>query len=294
MVTALDQHGRANDRISASVVTYRTAPEELSRLLDGLTAGGRPVDITVVDNSPSDDLCEIATGKGALYLRTGRNLGFGGGHNLALNACLQASRYHIIVNPDIYFTGKVIESLYHFMEDHPDVGWVMPRIENPDGTDQGLRKLLPSPADLIVRRFLGKMGEELFRRRWTRYQLGDIDMTAPCEVPCLSGCFMFLRTSVLKEVGLFDERFFMYMEDVDLCRRVGRSSRCVYYPCAAVTHGYAKGSYVDARLFRYHIQSAFRYFSKWGWFFDAERKRLNRRAGKEVACPNRSENGKPT
>jgi len=270
-------------QISASIVLYRNDTGEVVAAVKSTRSSSLQVACTVVDNSPTPDLREPLTDSGAKYIFAGRNLGFGGGHNLALNACLRQSKYHIVVNPDIYFTGKVIETLYNFMEEHPDVGWVMPRIEYPDGTDQGLRKLIPAPLDLIVRRFLGGLGELLFRKRWTRYELGDIDMTVPREVPCLSGCFMFLRTSVLQEVGLFDERYFMYMEDVDLCRRVGRVSKCVYFPYAAVTHGYAKGSYRDANLLKYHVQSAFRYFSKWGWFFDAERKLLNERAGKTVA-----------
>jgi hypothetical protein len=65
------------------------------------------------------------------------------------------------------------------------------------------------------------------------------------------------------------------MEDVDLCRRIGAKNKTVFYPEVAVTHGYAKGSYRDPKLLKYHLQSAFRYFCKWGWIYDSERSRLN-------------------
>jgi GT2 family glycosyltransferase len=90
---------------------------------------------------------------------------------------------------------------------------------------------------------------------------------------------MFMRTAILQQVGLFDPRFFLYMEDVDLCRRIGAVSQTLYYPHARVIHGYAKGSYRDPHLLRLHLASAVRYFNKWGWFFDPVRSRLNRRTG---------------
>jgi GT2 family glycosyltransferase len=268
--------------VSVSIVTYQTDPDELLHLLDQVAASSYPVDLVVVDNSPSDTLRAAIKDRRMTYLHPGRNLGFGGGHNLALMQSLNKSKYHIIANPDIQIDTGLVGKLFDFMEDHPDVGLVMPAIRNPDGSDQGLCKRLPTPADLIVRRFLGRAGKVLFRKRWERYELKTAGLTAPCEVPCLSGCFMFLRCAVLRKVGLFDERFFMYMEDVDLCRRIGQVAKCIYYPSVAITHGYAQGSYRNLRLLRYHASSALRYFSKWGWCFDADRDRLNRRAGTAV------------
>jgi len=95
------------------------------------------------------------------------------------------------------------------------------------------------------------------------------------EVPYLSGCFMFMRVEVLKKIGLFDERFFMYLEDTDLSRRIHRVSKTIYYPEVSIYHEYGKGSYKNPRLSLYHIKSAFKYFNKYGWFFDKERVRVN-------------------
>ena len=76
---------------------------------------------------------------------------------------------------------------------------------------------------------------------------------------------MFFRSTVLKKVGGFDERYFMYMEDVDLCREIRKNYMISYNPICTVTHQYRKGSYIKYKLLGYHIKSALRYFHKWGW-----------------------------
>lgn len=96
-------------------------------------------------------------------------------------------------------------------------------------------------------------------------------------VPSLSGCFMFMRVDVLRKIGGFDERFFMYAEDLDLSRRIGTISDTIFNPNIIVMHGYDKGSYKSWKLLRFHIFSVFKYFNKWGWFFDSYRKDINKK-----------------
>ncbi len=270
--------------LSVSIVTYETPPEELSPLLEDLARSKRPVEVMVVDNSPTEALRPVVEGAGVRYLPAGRNLGFGGGHNLAMRQALRASRYHLVCNPDVRFGPEVLGALERFMDASPDVGLVMPRVLYPDGREQRLCKRLPTPADLLLRRFLGPLGKRLLRRSAEAYELRHVDLSMPREIPSLSGCFMFLRASVLRETGLFDPRFFMYMEDVDLCRRIGAVARTVFYPTVSVTHGYAKGSYSNPRLLRYHVESALRYFNKWGWLVDPGRRALNARTSAWAAA----------
>ena len=136
-----------------------------------------------------------------------------------------------------------------------------------------------APFDLLNRCFLGRVGSTIFAAQRDLYELRHLDLSVVREVPCLSGCFMFLRSKVLREVGFFDERYFMYMEDVDLCRRIGAKYQTVFYPDVAITHGYAKGSYTNGTLLGYHVRSAVRYFRKWGWIFDSQRGQLNQKTG---------------
>lgn len=263
--------------ISASIVTYKTPPAELDALLCSFQKSTIPCQVIVVDNSPTAQLRLIAEAHDVEYVKPASNIGFGAAHNLAMGRSISSSHYHLIVNPDIRFDSEVISELARFMEAHPMVGLAMPKVLHPDGEEQSLCKRLPSPFDLFLRRFVGGDGRVLFKKRWDQYELRELNMDVPREIPCLSGCFMFLRSEILKKVGGFDERYFMYMEDVDLCRRIAKHTKTIFYPLVSVEHGYAKGSYKNWRLLRYHLHSAFKYFCKWGWIFDSEREVLNAR-----------------
>jgi GT2 family glycosyltransferase len=163
------------------------------------------------------------------------------------------------------------------MEDNKDIGLVMPKVLYPDGSLQYLCKKLPTPFDLIARRFLPSFLKPLFQKRLDIYEFKDQNYNAIMEVPYLSGCFMFIRTGVFKEIGMFDERIFMYIEDIDLCRRIGQKYKTIYYPEAIVYHEFAKESYKSKKLLKIHIDSTIKYFNKWGWFFDKDRKKINER-----------------
>jgi len=262
--------------VSASIVVYENNPEDVVNAIRSVLSASMGVTCTVVDNSPTTALMTCVEENGAKYIHVGRNIGFGSGHNVVMREANEPSEYHLVLNPDVRFLPEVLITLYRFMNDNQQVGLVMPKILHPDGTEQRLCKQLPSPLDLVTRRFLGGIGRQLFAGQLSRYELRSLDLRVAREVPCLSGCFMFLRSKTLREVGLFDERFFMYMEDVDLCRRIGERYKTIFYPWVAVTHGYAKGSYSNRTLLKYHVKSAIRYFGKWGWIYDSERRMLNR------------------
>lgn len=264
-------------RISASIVAYKNHPDELGAAIRSVYSTPIPALCTVIDNSPAPDLRACVEANRAQYVFPGKNLGFGAAHNLVLREYLKSAHYQLVLNPDVTFGPEVLSTLCDFMDANPTVGLVMPKILNPGGGEQRLCKLLPTPLDLIARRFLGRLGARIFKTRMDNYELRRLDMGRAREVPSLSGCFTFMRSSVLDRVGLFDERYFMYMEDVDLCRRIGAHAKTVFYPRVSVTHGYAKGSYRSFRLLRYHIRSAIQYFSKWGWFRDRDTKVLNQR-----------------
>jgi GT2 family glycosyltransferase len=264
-------------QVSASIVAYENSSSELVAAIRSVVGSGLRVTCTVVDNSASPSLRDCVVSAGAEYVKARTNLGFGAGHNLALQSHIESSEFCLILNPDVEFSPDVLGTLYDFMLKHEEVGLVMPKILYRDGSDQRLCRRLPAPHDLIIRRFLGRAGRGIFKRQLMKYELSDIDLSKAWEVPCLSGCFMLARSSVLKEVGTFDERYFMYMEDFDLCRRIGRHAKTVYYPHVSVKHGYAKGSYANPKLLRHHVCSSIRYFVKWGWYSDRERRTLNQR-----------------
>ncbi len=259
--------------LSISVVLYNNNPLEIRMLLDCIEKTKLNYKVFLIDNSPSNALKVFAKEKNIQYYFNNKNLGFGHAQNMAVEKIIDKSGYHLILNPDITFEQGTLENIYEFMEQNTDIGQVMPKVFYPNGEIQRLCKLLPHPVDLIGRRFLGRL--KIIQKRNSVYELSNFSYDKLLDTPNLSGCFMFIRTSVLKKVKGFDTRFFMYLEDFDLTRRINKISRTVFYPDASVIHAYNKGSYSNPKLFSYHIISAIKYFNKWGWFFDRERAFLN-------------------
>lgn len=264
--------------LTASIVAYRNSADLLAPAINSFIQGTTHARLFLVDNSPDDRLRCLAYHPRIEYIfNGGKNVGFGAGHNQAIRQVLHTSTYHVVINPDVYFSDEVLQRLITFMDAHPDIGQVMPKVLYPDGRLQRLCKLLPTPRTLITRRFLHFLTPVVARENY-QYELQFSDYNQIMDVPFLSGCFMFLRTAALRQVGLFDERFFLYTEDTDLTRRIHRHFRTVYFPEVSIFHHHARGSYKSLRLLAHNIHSAVRYFNKWGWTRDEERERFNTQA----------------
>jgi GT2 family glycosyltransferase len=268
--------------LSASIVIYKNSPQVLTKTIDSFLRGTLDSKLYLIDNSPTDKLRYLMDDPRIIYRFNNKNVGFGAGHNMILREIISESKYHIILNPDVYFDKNVIDTLHHFMDQHPEIGQVMPKVLYPDGRLQPLCKLLPSPKTLIKRRFLNFHKSSLEKENY-RYELRFSGYDKIMDVPFLSGCFMFLRTEVLKSVGLFDERFFLYTEDTDLSRRIHKHYRTVYFPQVTIFHYHQRGSYRNIWLMWCNIKSAVRYFNKWGWTNDSEREFFNQRTIQQFA-----------
>lgn len=267
-------------KLTISIVTFNNEPV-IRRALESIEKSTlrqrEECEVLVVDNASTDKTAEIVSRDfpGVTLIRSENN-GFGAGHNKAMEKIRGKSDYHLVMNPDVSFNEAALEKLVDFMDRHPDVGLTMPKILYPDHRVQYLCKRLPTPFDSIGRRFIPGFLKPLFKKRFDAYEFKDRGYDRQMEVPHLSGCFMFIRTAVFEETGLFDERFFMYLEDVDLSRRIHARYKTMYYPGVHIYHDFQKGSYKGFKHLKYHIASAVKYFNKWGWFFDKERKKINR------------------
>lgn len=259
--------------LSASLVLFHNDPAQYGQAMRCFLEGCDGV-LYVVDNSMAPLQHELFSHPRVRYVYAGKNLGFGKAHNRAIAIAAGTSDAHLLLNPDISFEPNVLSELGGFLEAKQGVGAVMPRINYPDGSLQRLCKLLPTPVDLILRRFIPS--KRIKAKINQRYELHGLVQNRPSCVPSLSGCFLLIRSEMLSRVGGFDERFFMYMEDVDLVRRIGDIAETVYLPSVQVVHAYAKGSYRNRKLLIYHLRSAVKYFNKWGWLFDGDRKTRNR------------------
>lgn len=264
------------EKINASMVIYNTDRNIVENAVRSFRGSAFAGTLYIIDNAATDIAASWFDEPGIVYFHSPRNLGYGRAHNIALRQSMDQARYHLVLNPDVYFEPDVLEQLYYFMEEHPGAGLVMPRVLYPDGSLQRLCKLLPSPLNLAVRRFL-PFSDFLFRNLNDRYEMRFTNYNRVMNVPFLSGCFMFLRTEALRTTGLFDERFFLYAEDADLSRRIHRQFKTLFYPYAEIYHIHARGSYKNTRHTFFNLRSAFQYFMKWGWF-DAERRHINKQA----------------
>lgn len=263
--------------ISASIILYKTEMSLIKSVMD--CADKSCIErIYVIDNSPTDSLREgvLPLSSKIEYIYGQGNVGYGAGHNIALKKAIDSgSKYHVVLNPDIQFGEGIIEELAVFADNHDNIGMLMPNVIYPDGREQYLCKLSPTPMDMFGRRLLPKKWIEKRNERFEMRSTGYKDIR---NVPCLSGCFMFLNMEIIKKVGLFDDRFFMYFEDFDLIRRLHQVSKTVFYPKLTIVHNHATEHRTNKKLLKISILSAIRYFNKWGWLFDSERTQWNKTA----------------
>lgn len=256
-----------NIKITCCIVLYRNDVSMLREAINSFLNTELNVMLYLIDNSPTDELKILATDSKIKYIHNPDNPGFGASHNVAIEKAFELeSDYHLVLNPDIYFDKGTLEKLCEFMDLHLNVGHVMPKVTYPDGNFQYLCKMNPTFFDLFARSFMPSFLKNSFKKRMDKYEYRDRDYnTTLYNIPYLSGCFMFLRTTTLKKVGLFDDKIFMYLEDADLTRRFLEVSKTAYFPKAHVYHYFAKLTHKQLKFKWITVQSAFIYFNKWGW-----------------------------
>ncbi len=249
--------------LAISIVLFCNPIEQIQKVIESIRASDVPYCLYLIDNSPSKDFFAYLVLKHEeKYTFLNKNVGFGAAHNVAIAESVKlGAKYHLVLNPDVYFDEKVLKTIIQYMDDHTDVGLLTPKVLYPDGSIQYLCKRLPSPYDLFIRRFGPKTLKE---KNNYLFEMRDRNYDEIMEVPSLSGCFMFFRNTVLQKIQGFDDRFFMYMEDVDISRRSGVVAKNLHFPKVTIYHEHGKGSYKSLKLLWYHISSVFKYFFKWG------------------------------
>lgn len=255
-------------RLAATVACFARA---FAKCLD--RCGGADVVFLLVDNTPASDVSGLdellrqgfsnVPGVRARVISGHGNIGFGRGHNFALP---DLGTYHLILNPDLEMAEDALSAGLAFLESHTKCGLLTPSAHWEDGSRQYLCKQYPSILDLLLRGFAPRPIRDLFRTRLDRYEMrantGDAVFWDP---PIVSGCFMLFRGDVLRVVGGFDPKYFLYFEDFDLSLRTAAVSRIAYVPSVKVVHhgGHA------ARKGWWHVamfgRSAIRFFGTHGW-----------------------------
>jgi GT2 family glycosyltransferase len=226
--------------ISVVIVSFNSA-EFIGSCLESIRRSAcerSAVDVVVVDNASSDESVAAVEGFDGVALRmiaNKENLGFAKAANMGIRA--SGGSYVLLLNPDTVLPPTAIDTLVDFMETHPDAGIVSPRLAMRDGKiDPGCHRGMPSPWASFT--YLVGL-EKLFPRTrlFNGYHRWDLPLDRVHPVDAVSGAFMLMRRSVLCDVGLLDERFFMYAEDVDMCARAREAGYRVYFhPGETVLH----------------------------------------------------------
>lgn len=220
-------------------------------------------ELLVVDNGSSDGTAALAAEEfpEAVLIPNDRNRGFAAACNQAIRA--SRGRYLLLLNPDTLVPAGSLEEMVEFLDRRPDAGGGGPKLSNPDGSLQPSVRTFPTIASAFGQfTILGDLG--LFRRARAAYLQTAFDYGRPAIVEQPMGAALFLRREALEEVGLLDESFFLYFEEVDLCRRLSRAGRPLWYnPAAEIVHRGGESTRQDGgRALFYFFQSQFRYFGK--------------------------------
>ncbi|HOF89614.1 MAG TPA: glycosyltransferase family 2 protein [Armatimonadota bacterium] len=250
--------------LSISIVNWQTR-DDLRRCLASLPGGApqTPLEVFVVDNASTDGSAEMVAAEfpHVRLLRNPENRGFAHANNVALRQC--AGEYLLLLNPDTRVHAGALDALVAGMEAHPEAGIGGAKLLNPDGSVQYSCRRFPTVATGLFRN--GALGR-LFpgNARVRDYLMTDFDHASVAAVDWVSGAALCIRRAVLEQIGLLDESFFMYCEDVDWCYRAGRAGwKVLYFPDAVITHVIGRSSdQAVERMVRAHHHSMGLFFEK--------------------------------
>jgi len=257
--------------VSIIIVNYRSMGL-LKQCLKNISRLQLPLsfEIIVVDNASHDQSANmVATLFPTVhYVQLPDNRGYSVGVNSGLRVA--QGRYRLILNPDIAIFGHELERMVEFMDSSPEIGVVGPKLINPDGSLQYTCYNFPSFFMPLYRRtFLGQL--PWVKRRLADYLMTWWDHSRNRDVDWLLGGCLLIRATALQQIGLLDERFFMYFEDVDFCRQCWqRGWRVTYFADSEIVHYHQRSSaeqWWPTAMFsltsREHIKSWLKYFAKY-------------------------------
>lgn len=249
-------------KLSISIATYNNE-KEVVNVLESIYKNTADLDfeIFVIDNNSRDKTVRLIYNKypSVKVIEQPSNIGFGRSHNYVLNKI--NSKYHAVINPDITFNGNMLKKMVDYMDANSDVAMLTPKILNLDGTIQRLPRKKPTLKYLASGRL--EHHSKKFKNIRDEYTMAGVDFKEPTEVDFCTGCFMFIKTETLKKLNGFDERFFMYFEDIDLTQRAKKYGKTIIYPDAEVYHSWNRDSAQKIKYFCVHVSSMLKYFKKW-------------------------------
>ncbi len=255
---------QAKNRIllSASMVLYKHDFKTVERAISSFLDIPMAKKLYLINNAPSVEMKKFNHPE-VEYIFNQRNLGFGKGHNSILKKITDWSSYHLVLNPDVYFDSEVLVRLIDTMNRDKGLALIAPKVSYFDGSPQLSCRRYPTLIGLASRR--SSFIRRLFFKRYQREIYQDKDLQKAFSPDWVHGCFMLFRTTDFIEIKGFDQRYFLYMEDADICRKIdGINKRKRYDPELEIFHELNRESVRNLKALRHHIISIFQYFYKWG------------------------------
>lgn len=249
--------------ISASIVLYKEDISTLTETVNCFLKIPESKTLFLIDNSPNNLFKDQFNNPNIKYISTVKNIGFGAGHNLIIEYLKNTLGYHLVLNPDVSFSSNVLTSLIIELEKNKNVAMIAPKVLFPSGEYQNSCRRYPSLTELLVRRFYLK---NIFKKTIQKGIYTDRNLNQSFNPDYLTGCFHLYKTEDFIKLEGFDERYFLYMEDVDICKKIDKlGKKKLYYPKVEITHVLKQGSAKSTKLFFVHTLSAIKYFLKWGF-----------------------------
>ena len=240
-----------NIKVSGSIVIYKENPKILKKSIESFLELSYKKELIIIDNSPTDELKSFCNKFNSVkYFHMKKNIGFAKGHNFAFKQLKEKSLVHLILNPDIYFFKKDMEEFLKWFI-NTDCVLAIPQVMYPNEKKQNVVRNIPTPISLIKRKVINNYDEILIANNVIQ------------EIPFSHGCFFAFKSDVFYKLKGFDERFFMYMEDIDIWLRAKYYGKTVINTNYKIYHYFRKGSSKNIKLFFYHLISAFKFFRKY-------------------------------
>jgi len=257
--------------VSVIIVNWNTK-DLLSQCIESIKTHTKKIsfEIIVVDNFSSDGSPEMVERNfpEVILFKNKKNKGFGQANNQGLARA--RGKYVLFLNSDVVINENCLDDMFDFMEKNPEVGASSCKLTFPDGSLQHSCRKFPSFKVF----FLMLLGLRAFfpnMKVFREYLMLDWDHSDEREVDQIMGSFMFIRKDVLNKIGSFDERYWMYFEEVDLCLRMKKAGwRVVHYPFASAIHFLSKSSeqWGEIRRINEFQSSLLKYFKKNGTFYE--------------------------
>jgi hypothetical protein len=257
------------NKLSVIITTYNSANFIGPCLTALLKSGYADLEIIVVDNASTDNTLALVKNFSEIkVLPQNKNLGFGRANNLGAKTA--HGDYLVFMNPDVWVEPDTLRRLTEFLDTRPHAGIVGPQLIYPDGQIQDSFRRFMKPHYQIIKRLSWLLRIKRLRQSVKKYLMWNQDPHTDFRCDWLVGAMLMIRSPLFKEIGGFDERYFLFMEDTDLCRAAAQKNAEVWYHhLARAQHNHQRlsdrgaGRSLLTKTFWIHVRSAGKYYAKW-------------------------------